>query len=85
MFNFNERYLIVNICRNYSKPNIPKIPGIDTFPGRILHSHSYRKPEEFSGKSVVILGSAFSATDIAVELASYADIIYLSNRSERLI
>ncbi|XP_033228369.1 flavin-containing monooxygenase FMO GS-OX-like 2 [Belonocnema kinseyi] len=75
----------VMVCSgNYSQPNIPKIPGIETFPGRILHSHSYRIPEEFSGKSVMILGSAFSATDIAVELAPHADIIYLSNRNERI-
>lgn len=62
---------------------MPKIPGIEKFPGMIVHSHSYRKPENFSGKSVLILGAAASGVDIALDLANHAIRIYLSHNNER--
>lgn len=71
--------------RNYSRPNMPIIHGLEKFSGQILHSHEYRKPEEFTGKDILIFGSAFSATDIGVELSTYANAIYMSNRGERSI
>lgn len=80
-----KEYDAIMVCTgHYSQPNIPIVPGIEEFPGRILHSHTYRKPEEFSGKKVLIFGSAFSATDIGVELSPYANAIYMSNRGERI-
>lgn len=59
------------------------VPGIEQFPGTILHSHSYRKSEDFSGKRVLILGAAASGVDIALDLANHAFQIYLSHNNER--
>lgn len=64
--------------RHFFEPNIPSIPGIETFPGTILHSHSYRKPDMFSGKTVLVLGAASSGVDIALELSRHATKVYLS-------
>lgn len=60
------------------------IPGINTFPGKILHSHSYRKPEEFSRKSIVILGASASGIDIGIELCGEAKQVYVSHYGKRL-
>ncbi|XP_043463651.1 flavin-containing monooxygenase FMO GS-OX-like 2 [Leptopilina heterotoma] len=80
-----KEYDAIMVCTgNYSRPNIPIVSGIENFPGQILHSHTYRKPEEFIGKNILIFGSAFSATDIGVELSTYANVIYMSNRGERI-
>ncbi|KAK9308846.1 hypothetical protein QLX08_001268 [Tetragonisca angustula] len=83
-----EKEIIFNvlmICNgHYFDPYMPKIPGIEKFPGMIIHSHSYRKPEDFSGKSVLILGAAASGVDIALDLANHAIRIYLSHNNERL-
>lgn len=74
---------IVKIFRQYFQPNIPEIPGIETFPGTILHSHSYRKPEDFTNKSIVILGASSSGIDIGIELCAHANQVYLSHYGER--
>ncbi|XP_034193607.2 uncharacterized protein LOC117610392 [Osmia lignaria lignaria] len=75
----------IMICNgHYFDPYIPPIPGIDTFPGTIIHSHSYRKPEDFSGKTVLILGAGASGTDIGIDLAKHIVRVYLSHNNERL-
>ena len=40
--------------------------------GKILHSHSYKKPNGLEDKNVVIVGFGNSAGDAAVELSSVA-------------
>ncbi|XP_053574248.1 uncharacterized protein LOC128663776 [Bombina bombina] len=76
-----QRYDAVMVCvGHYSRPFIPDIPGIETFQGRVLHSHFYRYPEAFSSSSVVVLGAGPSGVDIATELAPYAKQVTLSHK-----
>ena len=35
---------------HFSVPNMPSFPGIETFPGRVMHSHDFRSADEFKGK-----------------------------------
>ncbi|XP_029667204.1 flavin-containing monooxygenase FMO GS-OX-like 4 [Formica exsecta] len=75
----------IMICNgHYFDPYIPNIPGIESFPGLILHSHAYRKPNKFVGKKVLVLGAASSGIDIAIELSDYAACVYLSHNHDRL-
>lgn len=67
--------------RHYSDPYYPKIAGMENFEGEIMHSHSYRVPEVFKGRRVVLLGAASSGLDIALEVAKYADQTYLSHNN----
>ncbi|XP_058793278.1 uncharacterized protein LOC131665418 [Phymastichus coffea] len=73
------------VCNgHFTKPNVPIIPGLDTFPGRTLHSHTYRRPEEFSNKTLVILGASESGIDIGIGISKYAKTVYLSHRHKKL-
>lgn len=56
---------------HFSTPHVPEYKGFDQFPGRILHSHDFRDAEEFRGRRVVILGSSYSAEDIALQCHKY--------------
>ena len=56
---------------HYSTPNIPSIPGIESFTGRLLHSHDFRGAEEFSGKTMLLIGAALTAEDIALQLVKF--------------
>lgn len=56
---------------HFSTPNVPEYPGFATFPGRILHSHDFRDAVEFAGKNLLILGSSYSAEDIALQSRKY--------------
>lgn len=77
---------VVILCNgHYTVGNIPKIHGSDTFNGDCIHSHQYRTPEKYTGKKVCILGASWSGIDIALEVAKYAEKVYLShNLPEKL-
>lgn len=76
-----ETFDAVFVCSgHYSDPYIPNIPGIENFKGKVLHSHSYRYAELFSGQSVVVLGAKSSGLDISIELAKVGAKVTLSHR-----
>jgi len=50
-------------------PRLPDWPGRERFPGRLLHSASYRNPEEFRGGDVLVVGPGCSGMEIAYDLA----------------
>jgi len=56
---------------HYSVPYVPNYPGVDRFPGRVLHSHDFRDATEFAGKRVLIVGASYSAEDIALQTIKY--------------
>ena len=41
---------------HFSVPFIPEYKGMNSFPGRIMHSHDFRDAEEFRNKNVIVLG-----------------------------
>ncbi|KAG8220291.1 FAD/NAD(P)-binding domain-containing protein [Butyriboletus roseoflavus] len=63
----NVQYLVLATGLGGGKWNYPKIPGMDTFSGKIMHSMQYRNALEHKSKRVFIIGSGTSAHDIAVD------------------
>ncbi|XP_048351758.1 dimethylaniline monooxygenase [N-oxide-forming] 2-like isoform X2 [Sphaerodactylus townsendi] len=61
-------------------PPLECFPGFEKFKGSYLHSQSYKKPDIFQGKTVVVIGMGNSAADIAVELCHWAKKVVLSTR-----
>jgi dimethylaniline monooxygenase (N-oxide forming) len=63
-------YVVVASGR-FTKPMIPRLPGLESFcgPGGVLHSFQYKHPESFRGKRVLVVGCAISALEIASDLA----------------
>ena len=66
----NYDYLVV-ASGHFSVPYIPEYEGMNSFPGRILHGHDFRDAEEFRNKDIVVLGSSYSAEDIALQCYKY--------------
>ncbi|MBO0891759.1 MAG: NAD(P)/FAD-dependent oxidoreductase, partial [Acidothermales bacterium] len=56
---------------HFSTPNVPAFEGFRQFPGRILHSHDFRDAREFAGKDLLVVGSSYSAEDIALQSKKY--------------
>lgn len=65
---------VVIATGSFGKPWTPAIPGMETFAGRILHSADYRRPGDFAGGRIVVVGGGNSAVQIAVELARTARV-----------
>jgi trimethylamine monooxygenase len=67
---------------HFSVPNVPSYDGFASFPGRILHSHDFRDAHEFAGKDLMVMGSSYSAEDIALQCKKYgARSVTISYRS----
>ena len=60
-------------------PNLPLHDG--PFSGETMHAQSYRTPEQFIGKNVVVVGVGNTGADIASELSWHANSVTLSTRS----
>lgn len=48
-----------------------------------MHSHDYRNPEKYYGKTVIILGAGPSGIDIGIEITGHAAHVYLSHSGPR--
>ncbi|KAI9908535.1 hypothetical protein PsorP6_004254 [Peronosclerospora sorghi] len=67
--NYEEEFDRIVICNgHFSKPSMVIIKGIEHFKGIISHSRSYRTPEYYKGKRVMVIGKGPSGQDISLEL-----------------
>ena len=74
---------VVVASGHFSTPNVPYFEGIETFNGRVLHSHDFRDAMEFKGKDILIIGRSYSAEDIGSQCYKYgAKSITSSYRSK---
>ncbi|KAK8578203.1 hypothetical protein V6N13_047057 [Hibiscus sabdariffa] len=78
----DEIYDAVVVCNgHYTEPRIAEIPGINSWPGKQMHSHNYRSPEPFRDQVVILIGSSSSAVDICREVAAVAKEVHVASRS----
>ncbi len=62
-------------------PNIPDIPGIDSFKGDIHHSSRHPGAERYVGKKAVVIGSNNSAHDICADFQEHDVDVTMVQRS----
>jgi len=62
-------YVVIASGHN-SKPYVPEIKGIENFKGKIMNSKCFREPntDYLKSKKIIVVGSGFSAIDIATQL-----------------
>lgn len=77
-------YRAVVVCNGHHwQPRWPAFPG--DFQGNLSHSHTYREPQPYLNRRVLVVGIGNSATDIACEVARLAARTYLSTRRSAYI
>lgn len=62
---------VVVASGHFSTPKVPQYEGFDIFGGRILHAHDFRDALEFKGKTILVVGSSYSAEDIGSQCYKY--------------
>jgi len=62
---------VVVATGHFSTPNMPYFEGLERFPGRVMHAHDFRDAVEFAGKRLLVVGSSYSAEDIATQCYKY--------------
>ncbi|KAL6627702.1 hypothetical protein ACP70R_031428 [Stipagrostis hirtigluma subsp. patula] len=65
---YEARFLVVASGENDER-FVPEVPGLEGFPGKVMHACEYRSPEGMRGKSVLVVGSGNSGMEIACDLA----------------
>lgn len=71
----------VMVCTGHHvTPSLATFPGQEKFRGQIMHTHSYKRPADFVGKRVIVVGIGNSGGDVAVELSMVNPKVYLSTR-----
>src|SRR5215510_15121524 len=66
-------------------PNLPDIPTLKNFGGKILHSSQYDDGEAWKGKNVLVIGTGNSGHDIAQDLYSSGAKVTLVQRNSTMI
>ncbi|AEE34088.1 Flavin-containing monooxygenase family protein [Arabidopsis thaliana] len=78
----DEIYDAVVVCNgHYTEPRHALIPGIDSCPGKQIHSHNYRIPDQF--KDQVNSGSSVSGVDISRDIVNVTKEVHISSRSTK--
>jgi cation diffusion facilitator CzcD-associated flavoprotein CzcO len=75
----DEQFDYILVCSGHHRePFMPDYPG--TFAGQIIHSSAYKRPDQFRGLRVLVVGAGNSAADIAVDTARVSSQTALSMR-----
>ena len=75
-----SKYLIM-ATGAYGKPKPVHFKGMETFPGKILHSYEYKTGKDFKGQHVLVVGFGNSACEIAIDLYEQGALVSMAVRS----
>jgi len=64
-----------------ANPKRPQLPGEERFAGRIAHSVTYRRPDPYRGRRVLVIGVGNSGAEIASEIARAGGRVSVAVRS----
>jgi cation diffusion facilitator CzcD-associated flavoprotein CzcO len=77
---FKSKFLVM-ATGPFGKPKPVVIQGMETFPGRIVHSAAYKTGKDFAGQKVLVIGFGNSACEIAIDLFEQGATPFMSVRS----
>ncbi len=78
---------VVSATGTWWRPFLPAVPGREVFAGRQLHTTGYRRPADFTGQRVVVVGGGNSGAQIAADLAAHdgVDLTWVTQRPPRYL
>lgn len=77
--------ILISAAGALSEPNIPDLPGKDSFKGEIFHSARWNHSVDLKGKKVVIVGNGCSASQIVPEIINEVGTLTQVARSKQSI
>ncbi|EOA40352.1 hypothetical protein CARUB_v10009080mg [Capsella rubella] len=78
----DEIFDAVVVCNgHYTEPRVAHVPGIDSWPGKQIHSHNYRLPDPFKDQVVVVIGNFASGSDISRDIMAVAKEVHIAARA----
>ena len=68
-----------------SVPNRTKIPKIEGYKGKVIHSTDYSSGKDYKGKNVLVFGTGTSAHDVAQDLYVHGANVKIVQRSPSMV
>jgi putative flavoprotein involved in K+ transport len=76
---------VIAASGSFSNPYLPVLPRQDAYGGELRHAASYRSPDPYAGKRVVVVGAGNSAVQIGYELAGVATVTLATRQPVKFI
>lgn len=67
------------------KPLVPKLRGLDSFRGTVLHTHDYRAGEQWKGRKALVIGAGTSGHDVAQDLHGHGADVKIVQRGSATV
>ena len=77
---FRSKYVIM-ATGPFAKPKPVNFKGMETFPGKLIHSYAYKTGKDFKEQKVLVVGFGNSACEIAIDLYEQGALPSMSVRS----
>lgn len=76
---------LISACGVLRIPNIPKLPGAETFAGELFHSAQWKHEIPMDGRRVAVIGTGSTGVQIVSALAGVAERVTLFQRTPQWI
>jgi 4-hydroxyacetophenone monooxygenase len=75
--------ILVSAVGMVNRPSIPPIPGLDEFPGPVMHTAAWDTSVDLTGKRVAVIGTGASAMQVVPSIVDTADHVHVFQRSKQ--
>ncbi|MET9830918.1 ArsO family NAD(P)H-dependent flavin-containing monooxygenase [Streptomyces sp. NPDC006385] len=77
---------VISATGTWWRPFLPAVPGRGVFGGQHLHTAEYRRPRDFAGRRVIVVGGGNSGAQIAADLAYDTELLtWVTTRPPRFL
>ncbi|MBY8950909.1 FAD-dependent oxidoreductase [Pseudomonas sp. PA-1-2A] len=76
---------VISATGTWSRPFTPSYPGQELFVGQQLHSAHYVGPDEFEGKTVLVVGGGNSGAQIYAEVSKVAQATWVTQEAPKFL
>ena len=76
---------VISTTGTWWRPFLPAVPGRGDFGGEQLHTVEYRRPQDFAGRRVIVVGGGNSGAQIAADLAYDSPLTWVTQRPPRFL
>lgn len=75
--------VLISAVGMVNRPLIPDLPGLDGFPGPVLHTAAWDPAVELTNKRVAVIGTGASAMQLVPSIVDYAEQVTVFQRSKQ--
>ena len=77
--------IVISCSGLFSTPNLPDIPGIDTFRGKMFHTTAWDRQYDYAGKRIALIGTGSTGCQLMPRLAQTAEKVTVFQRTANWI